>query len=39
MPREICSYVLNIFAELAPPFYLMTEDVDIELDTQRAQQL
>ena len=39
MPWEICSYVLNKFAELAPPFYLTTEDVDIELDTQRAQPL
>ena len=36
---EICSYVLNNFAKLAPPFYLTTEDVDIELDTQRAQPL
>ena len=39
MSWEICSYVLNKFAELAPPFYLTTEDVDIELDTQRAQPL
>ena len=37
MPWEICSYVLNKVAELAPPFYLATEDVAIELDTQRAQ--
>ena len=39
MPWELCSYALNKLSELAPPFYLTTEDVDIALDSKRAQPL
>ena len=39
MPWQLSSYVLNKFSELAPPFYLTTDDLDIELDSQRAKPL
>lgn len=37
LPWELCSYVMHKFAQLAPPFYLTAEDVEIELDVERAQ--
>ena len=37
LPWEICAYVLHRFADMAPPFYLTTDDVEIELDVARAQ--
>ena len=39
MPWQFRAYVLNNFSELAPPFYLPTDHVDIERDSQRAKPL
>ena len=39
MPWQLSSYVLNKFSEFAPPCYLTTDDVDIELDSQSAKPL
>ena len=39
LPWKLCAYVLNKFSQQAPPFYLTSEDVEIELDTERAQPL
>ena len=36
MPWQLSSYVMNKFSELAPPFYLTTNDVNIELDTHNV---
>lgn len=39
LPWKRCSYELKRFAELAPTFYLTTDDVDIELDVSRARSI
>lgn len=37
LPWKLCAYVMHKFAEMAPPFYLCADDVEIELDVERAQ--
>ena len=39
LPWQLSLYVLNEFSELTPLFYLTTDNVDIELDFQRAKPL
>lgn len=37
LPWKLCSYVLHRFAHIAPPFYLTSDDVTLEMDITRAE--